>query len=57
MRVALEERTTILPDGDALELLAAMMQRRSGQDLHTEVQTLMQKVRSLLTTAAGRLQG
>jgi hypothetical protein len=56
MRITLEERTTILPDGDSLELLGVMMGRGSATALHDEVRSAMQHVRPLLTAAARRLQ-
>jgi len=55
MRLTLEERTTILPQGDPLELLAAMMQRPSGAALHEEIRSAMVRVRALLTTVSERI--
>jgi len=56
IRLTLEERTTILPEGATLDLLATMMRRGSAAELHAEVMGTMQQVRALLTTAAGRFQ-
>ena len=46
MRLALEERSTLLPAGDSLELLARILGVLGGEELHNQVTANMRAVRS-----------
>ena len=46
-RITLEDRSTILPDGEKLELLAGFLDRRGGETLKIDVAGMMKEVRTM----------
>jgi glutamate-ammonia-ligase adenylyltransferase len=55
-RIVLEERTTILPEGEKLDLLASAVAGTDGKSFRSSVQDTMKKIRAIFLETTGLLQ-
>ncbi len=55
VRITLEERGTVLPDGEKLDVLAKLLQFPQGETFRRHLRTLMKKVHQMFLTRADRL--
>jgi hypothetical protein len=56
LRIVLEERGTVVPEGDQLELLAHLLGFSDGQTLHRNLLSAMKSTRQTLLDVAEQLQ-
>jgi glutamate-ammonia-ligase adenylyltransferase len=55
LRLALEERGSLLPEGERLDLLARLLKEADGESLKEKVEETMSRVRRLFLKVTGRL--
>jgi glutamine synthetase adenylyltransferase len=55
IRITLEERTTMLPDGEKLEILARCLDRSGGEAFRLRLVSMMKETRRLFVDISQRI--